>query len=739
MMNITYDEKNKIFHLCNEKISYVIGVLPNGHLGHFYFGKKLYGNLTEEMFIRRQYKSLTNYIGGYENLSLNTELCEYPTFGTTDLREPALMTKSENGSIITNFEFVDYDINKGKSNSDSLPHTFANNDQALTLDITLMDKTLSVKLVHTYTVFKNTNVVVRKTKMLNNGSPISITKIMSMSMDLSSNYSDWVQLSGDWARERHMVKRILDHGITKIESKAGSSGAIHNPGVVLTTPNTDESTGEAIGVNLVYSGNFEISAERDQNDVLRVMAGINQFMFDWTLMKGESFETPEVVLAYSKEGLNDLSHTYHTFFRHHLIHPKWINERKPILINNWEATYFDFDEYKIIEIAQKAKEVGIDLFVLDDGWFGNRNNDKEALGDWAVNKEKIPNGIDGLCKRINEIGLDFGIWIEPEMVSENSNLYRKHPDYIIGEPGRPSSKGRHQLMLDFSRPIVVDEIFNQLIQTFDGVNIRYIKWDMNRTITEPFSIGLSKTSQGEFYHRYILGVYDLYRRLSNRYPNILFESCSAGGNRFDAGMLFFAPQTWTSDNTDAVERLKIQYGTSLFYPLYSMGSHISDIPNHQTYRNTTYKFRNDVAMFGTYGFELDLNRLSDEEIKSTIEYVEQFKLKQQLIHNGRFYRIESPFTGNTTAWSVVNEDQTECLVGFYQVLARPNQGIQRLQLKGLDDSRLYEVKSSLYNGTVSGSYLMNHGIIFTPSSNGYSINRQTVGDFQSYLIHVNAK
>ena len=547
---------------------------------------------------------------------------------------------------------------------------------------------------------------------------------------------EMIHLSGAWARERYVKTRKLEMGTQAVQSLAGTgSSSEQNPFIALKRPHTTEDTGEVFGFSFVYSGNFLAQVEVSTYEMTRVMMGINPQGFSWELSKDEEFQTPEVVMVYSDKGLNGMSQAYHRLYRDRLMRGKWRNHARPILLNNWEATYFDFDEEKILNIAKKAKEVGVELFVLDDGWFGTRNDDYQGLGDWFVNKNKLPNGISGLSRKIEEMGLKFGLWVELEMVNKNSDCYRAHPDWLIGAPERFESHSRHQHVLDFSRPEVVDFIYDSISKVIEESSISYIKWDMNRYMSEPFSRGASAADQGKTMHKYILGVYELYTRLTERFPDILFESCASGGARFDPGMMYFAPQTWTSDDTDAAEREKIQYGTSFVYPIVSMGSHVSAVPNHQLHRTTPLSTRANVAYFGTFGYELDLNLLSAKEIEEVKAQVEFMKEHRDLIQvEGDFYRILSPFEGNDTAWMVVSRDKKQAVAGYYERLNKVNASWMRLRFKGLDEDQLYKVKWEDKCLKAYGNELMYAGI---PVDRDYC--NKTNGDFHSVLYTIEAE
>ena len=501
-----------------------------------------------------------------------------------------------------------------------------------------------------------------------------------------------------------------------IGSMRGNSSHEHNPFLVLKRADTTERCGEAIGFSLIYSGNFRIQAEVDAHDTLRVLAGIDPETFEWKLERGETFQTPEAVMVYTDRGLNHMSQTFHKLYQKRLAKGYWRDKARPILNNNWEATYFDFTEDRLIEIASRAKECGVELFVLDDGWFGARSSDKAGLGDWKANRTRLPGGIAGLADRVEGLGLKFGLWFEPEMVNKDSNFYRQHPDWILSTPDRSQSHGRFQHVLDFSRKEVVDAIYEQMAAILREAKISYIKWDMNRSITECYSSAWPADRQGEIYHRYILGVYDLYDRLTREFPKVLFESCSSGGGRFDPGMLYYAPQGWVSDNSDAVERLKIQYGTSMCYPVSSMGTHVSVTPNHQVFRNTPLHTRANVAYFGTFGYELDLNKLTPEENEEVTVQIAFMKKYRDILQFGNFYRLMSPFEGNETAWMVVSEDQKTAIVGWYRVLNCVNGRYTRLRLEGLNPAYCY--RNSQSSVCCFGDELMYAGMITSDETAG---------------------
>ena len=559
-----------------------------------------------------------------------------------------------------------------------------------------------------------------------------------MEMDYEYRELDVVHFYGRHNVERQMERTHLGHGNWSVGSIRGTSSHHHNPFVILCDRNTEETYGDCYGYALAYSGNFLFETEVDQVGHTRVAMGIHPYHFSWTLEQGESLETPEVIMAYSAEGFGKLSRIYHDAYRSNLIRSKYTEQPRPILVNNWEATYFDFDADKIYHIAEEAKNIGLDMFVLDDGWFGKRDNDWCALGDWEVNEEKIKGGLPALAEKIHGLGLKFGLWVEPEMISEDSDLYREHPDWALKIPGRAMNRSRHQLNLDITRKEVREHIMNQIFKVLDACKADYVKWDMNRSITECYSSKLPADRQGEVFHRYILGVYALYERLTNEFPEVLFESCASGGGRFDPGMLYYAPQGWTSDDSDAIERLKIQYGTSMCYPLSSMGSHVSVVPNHQVFRNTPLHTRANVAYFGTFGYELDLNKLTEEEIKEVKEQITFMKEYREVLQFGTFYRLKSPFEGNETVWMVTNEDRTLAIVGYYRILNGVNQPYSRVRLQGLNPDMIYE---NVWNHTENyGDELMNYGLITSDVTAGEVPGNVTpCTDFESRIYMLKGK
>ena len=713
-MAIIFHKQSKCFHLYNNEVSYIMRIMENGQLENLYYGKKIHDKEDFAYFHDEAMRSqMSVCIPEPGLLSMQYTRQEYPSYGTGDYRSPAVTIAQENGSRIIDFKYAGHEIYSGKKEILPLPATYVEGkEEAETLEVTLHDKVMDTDLILSYTIYEAYPVITRNTKFVHKGKEkIVLERAMSASVEFLDMDYEMVQLSGGWSRERYVKNRKLEMGIQSIQSLNGTCcGAEHNPFLALKRPHTTESQGEVYGFSLVYSGNYLGQVEVSTFDMTRVMMGINPEDFSWELKSGESFQTPEVVMVYSDKGLNKMSQTYHRLYRKRLMHGEWRDKARPILLNNWEATYFDFNEEKILTIAKKAKEAGVELFVLDDGWFGARNDDYRGLGDWYVNLEKLPDGISGLSKKVEELGLKFGLWVELEMVNKDSDLYRAHPDWIISAPNRFESHARHQNVLDFSRKEVVDYIYEMIAKVIRESSISYIKWDMNRYMSEPYSKGSVPCEQGKVMHKYILGVYDLYTRLTTEFPHILFESCASGGARFDPAMLYFAPQTWCSDDTDASERTKIQYGTSYVYPIVSMGSHVSAVPNHQMHRITPIETRANVAYFGTFGYELDLNLLSDAEIETVKKQIAFMKEHRELIQmDGDFYRLLSPFEGNETAWMVVSSDKTQAVAAFYQRLNKVNASWLRLKLDGLDANTKYKVSCDMapvtsYDAKIAEAY-----------------------------------
>ncbi|MEC3884131.1 alpha-galactosidase [Halobacillus sp. HZG1] len=736
---IFINEETQQFHLTNGQISYIFHVMKNGQLGHLYYGKALRDrDFRHLQDYENTNPSTTHPFEGDPGFSLETVRQEAPVYGKGDFRTPALILEEQKGAAVADFRYKHHQIIKGKPKLEGLPATFADESAAETLVVTLIDDQAQVEWELLYTIFRDLPVLTRSNRITNNGErSVTLKHFMSSSIDLPDADYEMIHLSGAWARERHIETRTLAPGISSIGSVRGASSHQHNPFLALKREETTEDSGEAIAMQFVYSGNFLAQAEVDHYDATRLSMGIHPQAFQWKLAQKESFQNPEVILTFTENGLNEMSQTFHDLHRKHLIAPRWMEKERPILINNWEATYFDFNEEKLDRFTDEARDLGVELFVLDDGWFGKRNDDTTSLGDWFVDHKKLPNGIGTLAKTVKDKGLQFGLWFEPEMISPESELIKQRPEWVVGPPHRHQTLERNQKVLDFANPQVVDYLFERMSSLIEETGLDYIKWDMNRNITEPYSQYLY--DQVNFFHQYILGVYELYERLTTKYPDVLFESCAGGGGRFDAGLLYYAPQAWTSDDTDAVERLKIQYGTSLAYPLCSMGSHVSAVPNHQTYRNTPLKFRADVAYFGTFGYEFDPSQLTAEEKFIVRDQIKQFQSLRGLIHSGTFYRLTNPFKHEDTSWIVVSEEKDHAVVGWYRAHYFPNpKNDQVVKLRGLDPEKRYEIEGA--ERTFYGDELMYHGLPLGVEFNGANHEKsERSGDHQSQLFVIKEK
>ena len=709
-MSIQFEEKSKSFILQTENSTYVIQLLREKFLSHVYWGAKIKEPVVEAMIKAAGRASFNATTDGDREFSLDTMPNEYPAYGNSDLRMPAYQLQLENGSRITDLVYESYKIVTGKPALKGLPSVYTESDkEADTLLLTLKDALTGLRVILSYTVMKGYDVIIRSAHLKNEGQQkLKLLRALSMSMDFDHCDYDLITLSGSWIRERHEVRRALVNGTQSIESRRGASGHSENPFMALVSKDAGEESGVAYGFSLVYSGNFLASVEVDQYKTARVAMGINPFDFTWELEAGEDFVTPEVVMVYSGKGIGEMSRTYHRLYRNRLARGRYRNAERPVIINNWEATYFDFTEEKLIELAKAAAPLGVEMLVLDDGWFGKRNSDNCSLGDWFVNEEKLPGGLNNLAKAINEEGLKFGLWFEPEMVSPDSELYREHPDWCLHVPDRYRNLGRNQLVLDFSRKDVQDAIIKMLSDILGSAAISYVKWDMNRNMSEIGSELLPANRQMETAHRYILGVYRVMEELITAFPEVLFESCSGGGGRFDPGILHYMPQNWTSDDTDPVERLKIQYGTSMVYPVSAMTAHVADSPSHQTGRVTPFEFRGNVAMAGNFGYELDATKLSDEVKEKIKIQIADYKRLRGIIQYGDFYRLLSPFKGNHTAWMFVSEDKKEAVVFFYRIMNIPNDALFRFRLAGLSEDLIYEIEGM--EQEISGQQLMNYGL-----------------------------
>ncbi|MEH2930020.1 alpha-galactosidase [Candidatus Ventrimonas sp. KK005] len=713
MEPIKFNPQSRVFTLRTCSTMYQMQIERYDTLVHLYYGADL-GN-TE--VVHRIVNLDRGFSGNpYEaeddrRFSLDVLPQEYTAEGNGDYRIQGIEIRHTDGSNCLQLKYCSHQILPGKYRLPGLPSLFTTQESdAATLEILLKDEPSGVEVKLLYGVFPQCDVITRAVEITNHGtSRIALKKAMSLELDFPKRSMDLIHFYGRHNMERQTERRPITHGIQSIESKRGMSSHHHNPAVLICDRRATEDYGDCYGIVFVYSGNFECQVELDQAEQTRLVMGIHPSNFSFRLNPGESFTTPEAVMTWSGKGLEQISHHFHDAFRNHLIRSSYVNRHRPVLVNNWEATYFQFDEKKLYGIAKAAKEIGIELFVLDDGWFGKRDDDISGLGDWYVNEKKIHGGLPALVQKIHDLGMKFGIWIEPEMISEDSDLYRLHPDWCLKVPGRNPMTSRGQLNLDVSRKEVRDYVMEQIFQVLDSCHVEYVKWDVNRAVGNVFSQSLPEDRQGEVLHRHMLGVYDMMEQLITRYPELLLETCAGGGGRFDAGMLYYSPQIWCSDNTDAIDRLEIQYGTSFIYPISTMGAHVSVCPNHQTGRTTAMNTRAVVAMSGTFGYELDLEHMTKEEKEIASNLITQFKEIEPMIQNGDYYRITAPGDeNNAVIWSFVSKDKTNVLVCGVVLRKYPNPPITLLHLRGLDPQKKY--KETLTGQIYTGAVLMYAGI-----------------------------
>lgn len=700
---------NQIFSLHTKHSTYQMKV-DRDFLIHTYYGPYV-GDSDMSYLARCIDRGFSGNPDGItdKGYSLDTQLLEYPSYGTGDFRNDCLRVAYADGSQVTDLKYVSQEIKEGKYGLEGLPAMYQGEENVQTLEVVLQDVYKKLEVILYYGVFENLDVITRACKIVNKGEDkVNLLRAYSMCLDFNNKDMDFVHFYGRHAMERIMERTPLHHGIQSVGSRRGFSSHQHNPFVVLCAHDAGEDHGNCYGASFVYSGNFAAEAEVTQADCTRMTMGIHDAQFQFELQPQESFTAPEVMLSFSSEGLGTLSRNYHKAIRYHICRGKYKTARRPILINNWEATYFDFNTEKLLDIAREAKKLGIEMLVMDDGWFGKREDDVSGLGDWFVNEKKLGGKLKDLVDGVNEIGLKFGIWFEPEMISEDSDLYRAHPDWALKIPGRAPTRGRQQLVLDFSREDVRTYIFDRMCEILESSDIEYVKWDANRHLTDVWSALLPAERQGEVFHRFILGLYDFLEKITQRFPNVLFEGCSGGGGRFDAGMMYYHPQIWCSDDTDAVERLEIQYGTSFAYPVSTMGAHVSVCPNHQTGRSVSMKTRGVVAMSGTFGYELDITKLSEEDKQTVKEQIEAFKKYYDLIQNGDYYRLtddgrKSPFV----AWEFVSADKKEALLNVVVLRTKANPILNTVYARGLEADMMYQVEGS--QEKFSGAALMNGG------------------------------
>ena len=720
---ITYNSECQSFKIDTNKSSYVFGIVDGKYLVHYYYGAHISDSnvgqltaITKDSFPSNNKRDKLSF--------MDCEAFEFPTEGVGDFRPSAIEIEDSKGHTGLELSYVSHEIYKGKKTLSGLPQTFGSESDCETLEVTLKDSLVGCNVVLSFSVFDGIDAIVRSARVTNSGEePFWVKRFFSLCLDADDRNYELLTLYGNWARERAIDRMPIRHGYQGVSSKRGITSHQEQPFLALVTPNTDQNLGEAYGFNFIYSGNFEAGVYVNHYDCKRVLMGINPYHFSWKLEKGESFQSPEAVMVFSKEGLGHMSRTFHDLYRKHLIRSPYRNKKRPILINNWEATYFDFNTEKLIDIAREAQKSGIEMLVMDDGWFGNRFDDNRSLGDWKVNEEKLPGGLGFLVSEVNKLGMKFGIWMEPEMVSPDSDLYRAHPDWAIQIPKREAGLARNQYVLDLTRPEVLEHTWNSINSVMDSANIEYVKWDMNRPLSDIGSLDMDKDSAGRFFHKYVMAVYELQNRLVSSYPELLLENCSSGGARFDPGMLYYSPQIWCSDDTDAIERLAIQEGTALVYPLSAIGAHVSDCPNHVLGRTVPFETRGHIALFGTFGYELDITKIPESDRNEIPKQVKLYHKYNDLVREGDYYRLAS-FSENHLydSWMVVSKDQKEALVTFVNVHNRPNYKPFRLRLSGLLPDRKYlllETGESFY-----GDVLMNGGLLVS----------RPWGDFKSQLF-----
>lgn len=704
-MSIIFDEKTKIFYLNGKNTTYAFCINKQNYAEHLYYGKKIGLDDITYTYSYGMNSTPATPPGKDNTVGYNHFCTELSFFGTGDYREPAVQVQNEQGDRLCELLYNGYDILPEKPPINGMPSLTGGETLVLHLKDSITDFAADLY----YTVYDDADVIARRAVYIN-GSKDSVTlrRAYSFSFSLPTGEYDMLSLYGGWARERQPERVPLHHGVTSVDSKRTTSSAVLNPFIAVMSPDATETAGNVYGFSLVYSSSFVLKSEVTNTGEILVTGGVNDFDFSWALHAGESFETPEVVIAFSGSGLGDMSRAYHDAYRSHLINPRFVRARRPLLINNWEATYFNFDNQKLMAIVDAVENTGIDTFVLDDGWFGKRDNDFSGLGDWFVNTEKLKGGLKTIIDYVHKKGMKFGLWFEPEMINEDSELYRAHPDYAVKAPGRKPCLSRHQLMLDLTRADVRDYIVNSVNKVLSENDIDYVKWDYNRNITESFSLGLPADRQCEFAHRYALGLYDICERIVNGNPDIFFEGCAGGGARFDPAMLYYFPQIWTSDDTDAEERTFIQYGTSFVYPVSAMSCHVSVCPNHQTGRTTPFDTRAAIAHLGATGYELDASAFTEDEKQAVKNQIADYEKISDLVLNGDLYRLDDPAKSNYFGMMMVSKDKTRAVLVSYRRMGRPNNYAKRVTATGLDGAKKYAVTG--IEQPLCGDTLMNVGI-----------------------------
>lgn len=726
-MAVKFFEKERRFVIETDNTEYQIMADKFGLLRHLWYGAKVGMNMEYLQDYPNTGFSGNIYDAGNErSYSIDTLPLEYSCDGIGDYRSNAISVQHSDGSCALDLRYFGYKISEGKYGIKGLPAVYSeDDDNAETLEIILKDTASDMYVTLKYGVISHLDIITRCAEIENKGSDnIYLTNAASLCLDIPRDYTQWIHFSGRHNSERTPIRLALFQGIQESSSRRGTSSHQQNPAVILCDEDCTETNGSCIGAMLMYSGSFTARADYDQFKQLRFIMGINSELFRWELKAGESFYTPEAVLSYSGNGFEQLTHNFHKTIRNHVCRGKYKLAERPVLINSWEAAYFSFDDEKLLSLARSSAELGIDMLVLDDGWFGKRSDDCSGLGDWFVNTDKIKGGLGKLANNIKALGMKFGLWFEPEMISEDSNLYRSHPDWAIAIPGRKPNRSRFQLVLDMTREDVRNYLYNCIADILKNAEISYIKWDMNRSACDWYSHCLKAENMGEMPHRYVLGVYELLERLTSDFPDVLFEGCSGGGGRFDGGMLYYCPQIWCSDDTDAYERTRIQYGTSFFYPISAMGSHVSAVPNHQTGRTASLEARAVTAMSGSFGYELDPARLSDEEKEQIKWQIARFKKYGKLIHNGEYYRLTNPLKGNLAVWEYVSDDKKEILVHGMQFRTVPTSVRNTVKLRGLDENKSYKISNG--ERIYTGKALMNSGILLPAAW----------GDFYPYEFYI---
>ena len=727
-MGIVYSKADRTFTIQTKNTTYQMQVDPYGFLLHLYYGKKTDGSCMDYLltYYDRGFSGNPFDAGDDRTYSMDVLPQEYPSYGTGDYRSTALIIENADGSTACDLRYRSHHIFNGKYKIPGLPAVYAAETESQTLEIVMEDAVTGVEVTLQYGVLPDYDVITRSEKIVYRGEgKICIRKAQSACLDFVQGKYDLLTFYGRHAMERRLQREPVTHGSHVIGSVRGTSSHQYNPMMILADEHTTDQYGNCYAMSFVYSGNFKGETLKDQFGQTRALMGLQDEMFSYPLAEGETFYTPEVLLTFSGSGMNLLSQNLHRCIRQHICRGKYKESVRPVLVNSWEAAYFDFDGDTLYELAKEAKNAGIDMLVLDDGWFGKRDDDNSGLGDWFVNEKKLGGTLGDLIKKINDLGVKFGIWVEPEMISEDSNLYREHPDWALTIPGRNPVHARNQLVLDFSRKEVVDHIFDQICKVLDQGNIEYVKWDMNRSLMDVFSRGTE--NQGRVMYDYVLGLYDFLERIVTRYPDLLIEGCSGGGGRFDAGMMYYTPQIWCSDNTDALDRLQIQYGTSFGYPVSAVGSHVSAVPNHQTGRITSLHTRGVVAMAGTFGYELNLGKLSEEEKQEIRLQVEEYRKFAPLIQTGLYYRLSDPAREEYAAWAFVSEDQKEVLLNVVLQEIHGNMTVNYVKLQGLKCSAIY--RDTETGKSYNGAALMEAGIPMPVE----------MGEFKAYQMHLAAE